>query len=170
MRSLHCIWWENKRYSYNIKSNYKFIVRNKHKSFHHAIIHNLPSVGKKPLFIALVLKEYTVKYLCCCVAVAEKEAHRERYCGHPIPRGKHSLCTRHDCLQLPSCLRRGPSGQPLHWQSSLQGDLFLLFLSFTLPPVINDGSASSCSLFSGVSDSSGWRTFLWPGPPKPCCL
>lgn len=64
-----------------------------------------------------VLRTYyyiQIKLLCgCCIAVAEKEAHRERYCGHHIPRRKYSLCTGHDRLQLSPCLRCGPSGEPL---------------------------------------------------------
>lgn len=56
-----------------------------------------------------------------CVLVAEEEAHRKWHCGHCVPRRKHTLCARHDCLQFSPRLHRGPSCQPVLERRSLQG-------------------------------------------------
>jgi len=66
-----------------------------------------------------------------CVAVAEKKAHREWHRSRCVPRKKYSLCARHDCIKLSSRLHCGPSGQPLLWQCSLQGNPFPLLLIFS---------------------------------------
>lgn len=56
------------------------------------------------------------------VSVAEEETHRERHCCHRVPRWKHALCTRHDCLQLSPRLHRGANCQPVLERCSLQGN------------------------------------------------
>lgn len=90
------------------------------------------------------LRDFTSEWSChellCgwCVAVTEKEAHREWHRCHRVPRKKHSLRTGHDRLQLSPRLRCGPSGQPLLWQCSLQGNLlYFPHCGPTLLPVIH---------------------------------
>lgn len=51
----------------------------------------------------------------------EEEAHRQRHCSHRVPGGKHTICTRHDPVQLPTCVYCGAGGECLHRQCHLQG-------------------------------------------------
>lgn len=100
-----------------------------------------------------------------CFSVAEEEAHRKWHCSHRVPRRKHALCTRHDCLQLSPRLHCGPSCQPVLEWCSLQGkccSLTARHAEHTYKPIIFS--------FLGVGDSPGWRPVLWPGSPKSCRL
>lgn len=70
------------------------------------------------------------KNLICCAAnnsspfaslAPEEKAHRKWHCGCSLPRRCHSVCSRHDCLQLPSCLCAGASWESLYRGNNIQG-------------------------------------------------
>lgn len=51
----------------------------------------------------------------------EEKAHRKWHCGCRLPRRAHAVCSRHDRLQLPSCLRAGAGWEPLYRAHNVQG-------------------------------------------------
>lgn len=56
-----------------------------------------------------------------CPPAAEEEAHRQRHCSHRVPGGEHTLCARHDPVQLPACICGGAGGERMYGQCHLQG-------------------------------------------------
>lgn len=51
----------------------------------------------------------------------EEKAHRKWHRGHSLPGRSHTVCSRHDRLQLPTCLRAGTGWEPLYRAHNIQG-------------------------------------------------